>query len=644
MWIVKARKVEIVALKKHEAKILDYLQKSESFSVIDSKKDFWCNEHASHDFERVKWETEFCISFLNSNVTNKKWFKYVFLWDKELMSQEEVKQIALQYDFQSDIKSCKKLEKKLNEIRSKKSEINKEINLLHRFESLNFDLNITNRLETSDIFIWEIKKIKFSLLQDEIEKISNLLEIVLINKSKTNVSFAIIYTKDIKNEITSIISQFWVLEFKDYKKYTNISEYYNNTSAELNELNKSEISLKGDAVALANSLPKLKACHDYFTWQCDIRKTANLATYTDSVFVITWWMAWDKFEEEWKKLNEITRNNIEIINLKKEEWEKTPIEIRNKSIFKPFEVVTALYWLPKENEFDPTPFISIFFWIFFAFCLTDFVYWLIIFIWSLLALKFMFIPKEKKPFIQLMAFVWFSTTIMWILFWWYAGLQSEEVNLIPSFMMNLQQFDMIKWMEIVMWLAFWLWFIHLLLWTIIKWVHSWKEWKKWSALCMNFSWILFFILIWLEVYLGIKDLYIWITVVLMAISLSYDTKWFMKILAWPFNILNESISWGSNILSYARLFALWISTWIIAIVFNQIALTLWWMLPPVISHIVIIFIILFWHTLNIAMNWLWAFIHSARLQFVEFYWKFMEWWWLALNPLKRKSTYVYLTN
>ena len=197
-------------------------------------------------------------------------------------------------------------------------------------------------------------------------------------------------------------------------------------------------------------------------------------------------------------------------------------------------------------------------------------------------------------------------------------------------------------METVMGLAFWLWFLHLLLWVIIKWVHSWKEWNKLSAVFMNFAWPAFFAAIALLVLYEAPWEYIYAAVWLLALSLSYDTKWFMKVVAWPFNVLNWTIEWGSNVLSYARLFALWISTWIIAIVFNQIAMTLWWMLPTWISFVVMVIIVLFWHVLNIAMNSLWAFIHSARLQFVEFYWKFMEWWWEAFKPFSKKSQYIYI--
>ena len=77
-------------------------------------------------------------------------------------------------------------------------------------------------------------------------------------------------------------------------------------------------------------------------------------------------------------------------------------------------------------------------------------------------------------------------------------------------------------------------------------------------------------------------------------------------------------------------------------VFNEIGMIISGMLPAIIGIPVMILIIAFGHTLNIAINVLGAFIHSARLQFVEFFGKFLEGGGRLFKPFSRKSTYVYI--
>lgn len=643
MALIKAKKIQILALKKHENQILDFLQDSEAFAVCKADEDLDLDKNNNVSFKNVeknKWEIEFAINFLKPYFPEKKAFKYAFIWDKEILSIDHVKKIADQYNFNADTEKCIGYEKDLNLLKSDNTEIQKEIDILSKFKKINFDLSIVSHSTNVAIFLWEIKSISFSLLKEDLEKFSDFLEIFVIQTTKTNVSFAVVYLNKINDWVLNILNNFVTTEFKDFKNYKNIAEFFLNANNKIIENNRIEKELIEKIKILKPSLPKLKASYDYFSWLCDQKEVSSSSLSTTNTIIVNGWISWNKTDQIIWSLSSITDWNIEISQIEPETWEKVPVEIVNKPLFKPFEAVTSLYWLPKANEFDPTPYVSIFFWIFFAFCLTDAVYGLLIFIGAYLALNYMIVPKDTRPLLALLVYVWISTTIMWVLFWWYAWLQ--EYWLIPQSLMSLQKFDMVKWMELVMWLAFWLWFIHILAWTLLKWAHSFKQWNIWSAIFMNFSWLAFFWIIAAESYYGVIWDYLWITIWIMAACLSYDTKWFMKLIVWPFNILNEAIAWWSNILSYARLFALWISTWIIAIVFNQIAVTIGWMLPPWLSILVIVIIILIGHTLNIAMNSLWAFIHSSRLQFVEFYWKFLEWWWSHLNPMKRKSTFVYI--
>ena len=54
-----------------------------------------------------------------------------------------------------------------------------------------------------------------------------------------------------------------------------------------------------------------------------------------------------------------------------EEGEEPPIELKNKPVMRPFEVITEMYGMPHAKEVDPTPLAGPFFALFFGFCITD---------------------------------------------------------------------------------------------------------------------------------------------------------------------------------------------------------------------------------------------------------------------------------
>ena len=95
----------------------------------------------------------------------------------------------------------------------------------------------------------------------------------------------------------------------------------------------------------------------------------------------------------------------------------------------------------------------------------------------------------------------------------------------------------------------------------------------------------------------------------------------------------------SDMLSYSRLLALGLATGIIGLVVNLIAGMVNDSIP-VIGAIGAVIVLFVGHTFNLAINGLGAFIHAGRLQFVEFFPKFLEGGGAAYKPFGRVSKYV----
>jgi len=99
-------------------------------------------------------------------------------------------------------------------------------------------------------------------------------------------------------------------------------------------------------------------------------------------------------------------------------------------------------------------------------------------------------------------------------------------------------------------------------------------------------------------------------------------------------------SYLSDILSYSRLLALGLSTGVIAQVFNKMgAMVSNAVGDGIIGFMLFLVVFLVGHTLNIGINLLGTYVHTNRLQFVEFFGKFYEGGGEKFNPLKSNTKY-----
>ena len=95
----------------------------------------------------------------------------------------------------------------------------------------------------------------------------------------------------------------------------------------------------------------------------------------------------------------------------------------------------------------------------------------------------------------------------------------------------------------------------------------------------------------------------------------------------------------SDVLSYSRLLALGLTTGVIASVINTMAKTV---SGSIVGYVAMALIIIGGHVFNLVINVLGAYVHSSRLQYIEFFSKFYDSGGRAFNPLRVKTTYVEL--
>jgi V/A-type H+-transporting ATPase subunit I len=101
--------------------------------------------------------------------------------------------------------------------------------------------------------------------------------------------------------------------------------------------------------------------------------------------------------------------------------------------------------------------------------------------------------------------------------------------------------------------------------------------------------------------------------------------------------LYDVVGYFGDVLSYARLLALGLATGAIAMAINGVAQMAGGI--PLVGPVFAIVVLIGGHLFNIAVNCLGGFVHSARLQYLEFFSKFFQGGGRAFEPFRIEKRY-----
>jgi V/A-type H+-transporting ATPase subunit I len=419
-------------------------------------------------------------------------------------------------------------------------------------------------------------------------------------------------------------------------------------------------------------LKNLKVVYDYLTWQKDIDEAKVNFDLTAKAFKVTAWIQKENIESLKVGMKSIT-TDFDIQEVEPGKKEKTPVLIENRSYIKPFETVTKIYGLPKKDEVDPTPFLAPFFIVYFALCLTDAGYGLILAIGTFLAIKIFKIPREKQRLLRLLCYGGIVTFFIGAL---YGGWFGIEMKFLPGFLTNIQVINPLEDVMTVLGVAAILGFIQILTGIAIKlsWSYKNKDFSKeviidglWFIILFSGAAYLLFTQVvifsigataFLILLLVAAAVVVWLSgtnifkkkIDAIEEKEGKSSKYYSSLILWnvigsPIRIVSgilglyTIVGYVSDVLSYSRLLALGLATGIIAMAINIIAVLVKDMIPYV-GYVVMVLVLIGGHTFNIAINVLGAYIHSGRLQFVEFFPKFLEGGGEVFLPFKREGKYI----
>jgi len=398
---------------------------------------------------------------------------------------------------------------------------------------------------------------------------------------------------------------------------------------------------------------------DYIENNLEIEQAVESGFSTDSVSFHT---AWVKKEDKKKIISTVESfKSTRVIEIQPDEDEDVPVILENKPLFRPFEIVVDLYGVPRYFEIDPTPFVSLFFAVFFGFCMADAGYG---FIMMILTLIFAFKMRNIKKFLMLIFIGAIFTVFAGTLFngWFgdlpgYLGIDgffSKLAILGDPVSSNQGSMNFFR-------LALILGVIHVIFGLFIK-IGDCLKRRDWGGAFLDgLPWIIIIISL-IAILLSSR-----IAVSMQLVSEPLFPGGISKILIWPilagaiviifFGARNEK-SWGFRIfmgflnltivrgltsllgdfLSYIRIMALGMVTAGIGVAINKIAFQ--FLSIPVAGIIILIIILIFGHIFNIGIGILGGFVHTLRLQYVEFFPRFYVGGGRPFEALKDEHKYI----
>ena len=303
--------------------------------------------------------------------------------------------------------------------------------------------------------------------------------------------------------------------------------------------------------------------------------------------------------------------------------ENPPIAFRNNKFVRMFETLTDMYGRPAYDGFDPTPFISIFFLLFFAFCMGDAGYGLVLVLVGLL------LRKKVGDLAPLVITLGLGTVVIGFLFHTFFSIDISKWEIfapIKGIFLPAQ----IAGNDATMVLSLVVGVVHICLAMVIKTIHQTKT-KGFYASLGTWGWTLLIvggIIVAAFAFAGVLDATLtkWIVIVLGVVSalgifVFNDPKRnkFANIGMGLWDTYNMITGLVGDVLSYIRLYALGLAGSMLGMAFNDMGVMILGDSPNIGKWIGFLFLVIFGHTLNIAMCALGAFVHPLRLNFLEFF-------------------------
>ena len=649
MAVVPMKKVLICGLKKDRKGTLELLQRQgvlEISNVLQEDDMFQKMDVTSSKtvFERNAAIAEQAIMVLSKYAPEDKGMLSSFA-GRELLSVEEYEANAVNHD--ETMKKAYRLQdlaKQIGEHSAMIPKLEQQMEALAPWKSFDLPLDFKGT-KKSVAFIGSIQE-EISLEQiterlGELVPQADTIDVNIVSASKEQTCLFIVCAKKDAEAVEDGLKKL------NFVKPPLSSQVPAKRQQQLEEeLSKVRAEIAGAEKAIADMAPDreaLKFVMDYYTMRAEKYGVLNGLVQSKRVFLITGYVS----VETAPRLEKLLQEKYEVVVefSEPEEKDDVPVILHNNKFAEPVEGVIESYSLPGKGEIDPSMVVATFYYVLFGLMLSDAAYGLIMVAGTAYCLtKFKNMEDGMKKFMKMFMYCGISTAFWGFMFGSFFG---DAVNVIATTFFNRPDIRLAPiWFEPVslpmkmLVFAFVLGIIHLFTGLGIKFYSCVRSGNLADGIYDAIFWYMLVgggivYLLTMSMFTDMLGLTFTlppiagtVAAVLAVIGLigivltsgRESKSWFKRILKGLYGAYGIT-SYLSDILSYSRLLALGLATSVISTVFNKMGSMVG---GNIAGAIVFILVFLIGHSLNLAINALGAYVHTNRLQFVEFFGKFYE--------------------
>lgn len=646
MAIVKMNKFTLLTFESKKQKLLREIQGLSNVEFINLQDDEFLEKYEELkslakddiDLEYSKYEenlskAKFVLEFLKKYVPKKSGLKSL-QEEKLTLTLDELDEKVKASKWEESYNKAKEKEVELANLDSNITKLQAEIDTLIPWQDLDVAFSEIKDLKNTSYFLGTIAK---SYEDTLLEELSNAY-VEIISRSSNDINLLILSNKEDSENVSEVLRGVGFSAFKTEHKDVPmklILEFKH----QIEELQSKKFFIEEEIASFEEDLKKLELAYDYFVSKVERVKVSTNFLKTKNICAIQGWIAQEDNEELKSICSNTLKNDyyIEFEDVKEDEIDDVPIKLKNGELVSAFESVTGMYSYPKYNQIDPTPLLAPFYLIFFGMMVADVGYGLLVLIGAALALKFLKLDEGKKDFAKFFLYLSFPTIFFGAIYGSFFG----DIITLPT-----QIIDTNKDVMTIVILSLALGVIQIFFGLFIKVYSLIRIGKVKDALLDPGSWIITLLSIggiaavkFLKLPNILGNIFIGTAIIgaiLIVIGGGREEKSTGAKIGQGLYSLYGITGYVGDLVSYTRLMALGLAGGSIAGALNLLIHTL-----PGVAAIVIgpILFVLF-HIFNLGLSLLGAYVHTARLQYVEYFGKFYEGGGRPFKAFKVSEKYI----
>ncbi|MCX7715622.1 MAG: V-type ATP synthase subunit I [Clostridia bacterium] len=666
MAILPMRRVTIYGLKKDRKAILEALQRSAVVEVDDIKAEEyglekWDTSASQALFSKGIQTAETALEILESYVASEK--ESLFSGRRELSVDDYYTFVDETDEIMRVASAIISLSKDISEQKSEIIRAENQVESLMPWLSLDVPMNYQGTKKTAAFIgtfpekrTLEAILSEYKLLAEKSGYDDVVIDVNIISASPEQTCVLVFCLRKMQDKVEELLRSLGFARPALSYKVTP-SERKLQLESEISEAKRIIEKKENEIKSYAGMRNALKFMADYYTMRVDRYKVLSQVNQDKHIFAVSGYVP----EKDASKLERMLVSDynaaVEIESVGEDE--DVPILLKNNAFAAPVEPVLESYSMPGKGEVDPSTVMAMFYYVLFGLMLSDAAYGIIMVLGCGIVLsKFKNIEDGLKKTLKMFLYSGISTTFWGLMFGSFFG---DAVSVVSSTFFGKEiAFEPIWFSPVdepmrMLMFSFALGIIHIFVGLGMKFYQLCRSGSFLDAVYDVVFWVLLVgggivYLLTMPMFINMAGLTFTlppiagktasICALVGALGIIFtggrESKSFIKRIMKGLYALYNVTGYLSDILSYSRLLALGLATGVIATVFNKMGSMVG---GGVVGAVVFVLVFIIGHTLNIGINLLGAYVHTNRLQFVEFFGKFYEGGGRKYSPFSVNTKY-----